>query len=142
MPEPTKPNLRHLRGQLAAHADKPLSSELYQELQGLIWWAAWRIDRLLTREQIRYQRWHVVHEGIREFIAQIGTARGSRKYAYNEAAKVLTGPYAGSWRTMKDDYLFEEHAPSDDPRSVRYRETLEQRAREASKKRAQRRRRR
>ena len=79
---------------------------------------------------------------IREYIAQHGKTRGSRKYAYHAAAKELTGPYAGTWRTMKDDFLFEELAPSDDPRSVRYRETLEQRAREANKKRARLRRRR
>ena len=139
MPEPTKPKLRHLCDQLAAHADKPLSSELYQKLHGLIWWAAWRIDRPLTREQIRYQRWYVVHEGIREFVERYGTARGSRKYGYAYAAKVLTAPYAGSPLTMKDDYLFEERSPGDDPLSVRRRKALEQRAREADKKRARRR---
>jgi hypothetical protein len=138
MPEPTKTKLRHLRDQLAAHADQPLPSELYQELQGLIWWADWWIDRHLTRDQIRYQRWYVVSIFIRQYIAQHGTTRGSRKYAYHAAAKELTGPYAGAWSTMKEDYLFEEHAPSADPRSVRYRETLERRAREADRKRARR----
>jgi hypothetical protein len=139
MPEPTKSYLRHLRGWLATEADKPLSPELYQRLQNLISWAAWRIDRILTREQIRYQRWYVVRHFIRQYVAEHGgKTRGSRKHAYNEAAKLLTGPYAGRAATMKDDYLFEEHAPSADPRSVRYREALERRAREADKKRARR----
>jgi len=137
-PEPTKPWLRYLRDQLAAahNANEPLPSNLYRALQDLIYWAEWRLDTPLTREQIRYQRYYVVHTFIRQFIAKHGTARGSRKYAYGEAAKVLAGPYAGSPLTMKDDYLFEQHAPSADPRSVRYRETLERRAREADKKRA------
>lgn len=153
-PEPTKASLWNLGNQLFAHIKTnqmaglsegeqiPLPWELYQELQDLISWAAWRIDRPLTREQIRYQRAYVVRKFIRQYVAQHGTERGSRKYAFHEAAKELTGPYAGSPRTMEDDYLFEEHAPSDDPRSVRYRERLERRARAADKKRAQRRRRR
>ena len=51
MPEPTKPMLWYLRDRLANHVDKPLPSELCQELQFLVLWAEWRIDRLLTREQ-------------------------------------------------------------------------------------------
>lgn len=139
MPEPTKPMLWYLRDRLANHVDKPLPSELCQELQFLVLWAEWRIDRLLTREQIRYQRAYVVRKFIRQYVAQHGK-RGSHKYAYREAAKELTGPYAGGPRTMEEDYLFEEHHPSDDPRSVRYRKALERRARAADKKRAQRRR--
>ena len=134
-PEPLKVQLEYLCNQLAKHPDQP-TPDLYRALQGLIDWALWRIDRLLIREQIRYQRWHIVRWFIRQYIAQHGKERGSRKYAYNEAAKVLTGPYAGAPGTMKDDFLFEELAPSADPRSVRYRETLERRAREADKKRA------
>jgi len=144
MPEPTKTRLRHLRGQLAAaHADKLLPSDLYRELQGLIGWADWRIDRPLTRDQIRYQRFHVVSMFRRQYIEQHGKKRGSQKYAYHAAARELTGPYAGAWSTMKDDFLFEQRAPGGtDPRSVRIRETLERRAREASEKLARRRRRR
>jgi hypothetical protein len=141
MPEPVKPELRRLRDWLAAEAGNPLPPELHRRLQSLILWADWRIDRVLTREQIRYQRCHVVHDFIREYVAKHGTERGSRKYAYNEAAKVLAGPYAGSPATMKKDFLFEESvATSNDPRAVRYRQRLEQRAREADKKRALRRR--
>jgi hypothetical protein len=140
MPEPTKPKLRELRDQLAARADT-LPPELYQALQGLIWWAAWRLDRLLTTDQIRYQRAYVVREFIRRYIAKYGKTRGSREYAYRETAMVLTGPYAGSPRAMREAFLVEESAPDDDPRSVRRRETLERRAREADKKRVQRQRR-
>jgi hypothetical protein len=140
MPEPTKPELLDLRNQLVDHvehqADRPLPPELYQAFDGLINWAIWRIDRSLTREQIRYQRKYIVDKHRRRFIAQHGKTRGAQKYAYREAAKELTGPYAGSPRTMEEDYLFEQQHPSDDPRSVRYRETLERRAREADEKRA------
>jgi hypothetical protein len=142
MQEPTQNKLRHLRDQLAAHADKPLPPELCQQLHGLIYWAAWRIDRAhLTREQIRYQRWRIVREGIKEFVARHGT-RGSHKHGYSYAANELVGPYAGSPHTMKQDFLAEQHAPGDDPLSVRRRKALEQRAREADKKRARQRRRR
>jgi hypothetical protein len=137
MREPTKNMLRDLRDQLAEHANTPPPPELYRQLHGLINWAAWRIDRShLTREQIRYQRWRVVDEGIREFVARTGRTRGARNYGYSYAAKELVGgPYAGNWRTIQDDYLFEERAGGDDPRSVRRREALEQRAREADSKR-------
>jgi hypothetical protein len=142
-PEPTKIGLWDLRKRLVEHeVDRPLlplSPELYRALDDLVNWALWRIDRPLTREQIRYQRAFVVRKFIRQYVAQHGT-KGSRKYAYREAAKVLTGPYAGSHLTMKDDYLFEERAPGDDPLGVRRREALEQRAREADKKQARRRR--
>jgi hypothetical protein len=139
-PEPLKVQLEYLRNELAKHSDQP-TPDLYRALQDLINWAMWRIDRLLTRDQIQYQRWHVVSTFVRRYIAQHGTTRGSRKNAYHAAAKVLTGPYAGSPRTMKEDFLFGERAPGGtDPRSVRYRERFERRAREADKKRAQRRR--
>jgi hypothetical protein len=143
MREPTKNQLWHLRAQLVAHADTPLPPQLCRQLHGLINWADWRIDRShLTREQIRYQRWRIVHEGIRESVARTGKMHGSRNYGYSYAAKELVGgPYAGNWRTMQDDYLFEERAGGDDPRSVRRRKDLEQRAREADKKRARQRRR-
>jgi hypothetical protein len=42
-------------------------------------------------------------------------------------------------RAMREDFLVETRAPGDDPRSVRRREALEHRARDADKKRAQRR---
>ena len=137
MPEPTKTDLLVLRKLLVElPADQPLPRELRWGLGRLISWASFRITRALTREQIRYQRQHVVGIFIQQYIAQHGKKRGSKKYAYGEAAKELTGPYAGSWRVMQDDYLFVKNAPSDDPRSVRYRETLERRAREADEKRA------
>jgi hypothetical protein len=140
MLEPTKTKLRHLRDQLAAYVDKPLPPELYQKLHGLILWADWRIDRLPSREQIRYQRWRVVHEGIREFVARYGTRRGSQTYGYAYAAKELVRPYAGSASAMKQDFLAEEHAPADDPLSVRRRKALERGAREADRKRSRQRR--
>jgi hypothetical protein len=131
MREPTKNQLWHLREQLVAHANTPLRPQLCQQLHGLIYWAAWRIDRThLTREEIRHQRWRIVDEGIREFVARTGKMHGSRNYGYSYAAKELHGPYAGNWRTMQDDYLFEERGLN-----ARRRKALEQRAREADRKR-------
>jgi len=137
MPEPTETGLRDMRKQLVElPADQPLPPQLRRALNDLITWAIWRIDRPLTRDQIRYQRFHVVSMFRRQYIAQHGKERGAQKYAYHAAARELTGPYAGAWSTMKDDFLFEQRAPGGtDPRSVR-------RAREASEKLARRRRRR
>jgi hypothetical protein len=137
--EPLKVQLESLRNRLAEHPDQP-TPDLYRALQDLINWALWRIDRLLTRGQIRYQRACIVRDFIRLYIAHYRKERGSREWAYAQAAAVLTGPYAGSSRAMREDFLIEERAPwAMDPRSVRRRETLERRAREADKKRAQRR---
>ena len=143
MPEPTKSDLQSLRDRLDAEVGKPLSPELHQRLQGLISWAAWRLDRaVLTWEQISYQRWSVVCRLILKYVAEHGTERGSRKRVYQDAAELLAGsPYEGSWTTIKEDFLFQERvSTSDDPRSVRYREALERRAREADKNQARRRR--
>jgi hypothetical protein len=108
-------------------------------LHDLIWWAGWRIDRPLTREQIRYQRWRVVTIFIRRYKAEHhGKERSSRKYAFDLAAQELTGPFAGSPRTMKEDFLALERLPN--PDSVRSKK-LEQRASEANRKRARRRKR-
>jgi len=137
MPEPTITGLAVMRKRLVElPADQPLPPQLRRALNDLITWAIWRIDRPLTRDQIRYQRWYVVCTFIRQYIAQHGKERGAQRYAYHAAARELTGPYAGAWSTMKEDFLFEQRAPSNDPRSMRYRENLERRAREADKKRA------
>jgi hypothetical protein len=138
MPEPMKSWLRDLRRRLVElPADQPLPAQLRRALNYLITWADFRIDRLLTREQISYQRSYVVLTLIERYIAQHGTKRGSRKYAYHAAAAELTGPYAGDWRTMQEDFLFEQrNAVGTDRRSVRYREKLQQLADEANEKRA------
>jgi hypothetical protein len=139
MPEPTKTMLLALREQFVEQpADRPLPPQLRRALDGLINWAIWRIDRPLTRDQIRYQRGYLVSKFINQFIAKRGTKRGAREWAYAQAAAVATGPYAGSARAMREDFLVEARAPGDDPRSVRRREALERRAREADKKRARR----
>jgi hypothetical protein len=134
LPEPTKNGLRDLRRQLSEQrVDQPLPPDLYRELQRLIFWAEWRIGRLLTRDQISYQRSYVVLTFIKQYIKQHGgKTSGSRKYAYHAAAAELTGgPYAGTWTTMKEDFLFEQrNAVGTDRRSVRYREKLQQLARE------------
>jgi hypothetical protein len=140
MPEPTKTMLLALRKQLFQQpANQPFPPELRRALDYLINWALWRVDRLLTRDQIRYQRAYLVSKYINQFIAERGTKRGAREWAYAQAAAVATGPYAGSARAMREDFLVEARAPGDDPRSVRRREALERRAREADKKRARRR---
>jgi hypothetical protein len=140
MPEPTKTMLLALRKQLVEQpADQPFPPELHRALDYLINWALWRIDRLLTRDQIRYQRAYLVSKFIKQYIAERGTKRGAREWAYAQASAVATGPYAGSPRAMREDFLYEARAPGADPRSVRRREALEHLAREADKKRAQRR---
>ena len=57
--EPLKVQLEYLRNRLAEHPDQP-TPDLYRALQELINWALWRIDRPLTRGQIRYQRAFIV----------------------------------------------------------------------------------
>ena len=140
MPEPTKIELLILRKHLVEQpADQPLPPELRRALDWAINWAIWRIDLPLTRDRIRYQRAYLVDRFVNQYIAERRTERGAREWACAQAANMLTGPYAGSPRAMREDFLYEVRAPGDDPRSVRHREALEQRAREADKKRAQRR---
>jgi hypothetical protein len=134
MPEPTKIELLGLRKHLVEQpADQPLPPTLRRLLDEVISWAIWRVDLPLTRDQIRYQRAYLVRMFINQYIAERGTERGAREWAYAQASAMATGPYAGSPRAMREDFLVEARAPGDDPRSVRRREALERRAREAER---------
>ena len=105
MPEPTKIELLILRKHLVEQpADQPLPPELRRALDWAINWAIWRIDLPLTRDQIRYQRAYLVDRFVNQYIARRPTERGAREWAYAQAANMLTGPYAGSPRAMRESF--------------------------------------
>jgi hypothetical protein len=101
--EPTKAELGSLRRLLIEHRDKPLPPRLQDNLEFVLYWAAWQIGRKWDRERIRYQRWRAVREGI----------EGELKFdeALEYAVKKLADePSRGGISVMNRDYLFEQRA--------------------------------
>ena len=109
--EPTKAELGLLRQLLSEHRDKPLPPPLQNDLQDVLFWAAWQIGRPWDRERIQYQRWCAVCEGIE---------RGLKfEEALEYAVKKLAHePSRGGIGVMKRDYQIEQgtHGLSRRPR--------------------------
>jgi hypothetical protein len=89
MREPTVAELRHLRARLHDHADK-LPPQLHAELDWLIFWAGWQIDRPWTPDRIQYQRYSLVLEGYRAAVRK-GLKTGLWKFARGYAVEKLAG---------------------------------------------------
>jgi hypothetical protein len=110
MREPTIRELRQLRAQLRAHADK-LPAQLDAELDRLFFWAEWALDaRPWTPERIQYQRYCHVLEGY-----QLGVRKGLKtglwKSAINHAVKKLAGtPATCGFEMMRKSFEAERDA--------------------------------
>jgi hypothetical protein len=92
MREPMLPELRELRALLRDHADK-LPPELSAYLNGLIYWAGWKITGPSTLNQAQYQRYRLMREG-HDLAVRKGLKTGLWKDARAYAMKMAAGSYA------------------------------------------------